>query len=166
MSSLPASPVLDGTEAVPVLPSTAILSPLPIRSVQLNGGFWGDLQELNRDAIIPHGIDWVTRLGWLRNLEKAASPGVRYEHRGREFADSEIYKLIEAMSWERARAASSSDLDDVLERFIERVGFAGCMTDSRQPGPSLFVTVCGRRDAVMPPSQSTRSISASPSPRQ
>lgn len=36
------------------------------------------------------------------------------------------------------------------ERFIERVGFAGCMIDSRQPGPSLFVTVCGRRDAVMP----------------
>src|SRR5688572_13796376 len=36
------------------------------------------------------------------------------------------------------------------ERFIERVGFAGCLTDSRQPGPSLYVAVCGRRDAVMP----------------
>jgi hypothetical protein len=36
------------------------------------------------------------------------------------------------------------------ERFIERVGFAACMTDSRRPGPSLFVAVCGRRDAVMP----------------
>jgi hypothetical protein len=36
------------------------------------------------------------------------------------------------------------------ERFIERVGFAACMTDSRRPGPSLYVAVCGRRDAVMP----------------
>jgi hypothetical protein len=36
------------------------------------------------------------------------------------------------------------------ERFIERVGFASCMTDSRRPGPSLYVAVCGRRDAVMP----------------
>jgi hypothetical protein len=36
------------------------------------------------------------------------------------------------------------------ERFIERVGFAACLTDSRRPGPSLFVAVCGRRDAVMP----------------
>jgi hypothetical protein len=36
------------------------------------------------------------------------------------------------------------------ERFIERVGFAACMTDSRRPGPSLYVGVCGRRDAVMP----------------
>jgi len=36
------------------------------------------------------------------------------------------------------------------ERFIEEVGFAACMTDVRRPGPSLYVAVCGRRDAVMP----------------
>lgn len=36
------------------------------------------------------------------------------------------------------------------ERFIERVGFAACMTDTRRPGPSLYVAVCGRRDAIMP----------------
>src|SRR5438067_1902289 len=36
------------------------------------------------------------------------------------------------------------------ERFIEQVGFAACMTDSRRPGPSLYVAVCGRRDAHMP----------------
>ena len=36
------------------------------------------------------------------------------------------------------------------ERFIEQVGFAASMTDSRRPGPSLYIAVCGRRDAVMP----------------
>ena len=36
------------------------------------------------------------------------------------------------------------------ERFIERAGFAACMLDSRQSGPSLYIAVCGRRDAVMP----------------
>src|SRR3954463_3959169 len=36
------------------------------------------------------------------------------------------------------------------ERFVESVGFASCLTDSRKPGPSLYVAVCGRRDAVMP----------------
>ena len=36
------------------------------------------------------------------------------------------------------------------ERFVEQVGFAACMTDSRRPGPSLYVAVCGRRDAVLP----------------
>lgn len=36
------------------------------------------------------------------------------------------------------------------ERFVEQVGFAACFTDSRHPGPSLYVAVCGRRDAVLP----------------
>jgi hypothetical protein len=36
------------------------------------------------------------------------------------------------------------------ERFVEDAGFAYCLTDSRRPGPSLYVAVCGRRDAVMP----------------
>src|SRR5258705_12823721 len=36
------------------------------------------------------------------------------------------------------------------ERFIEQVGFAACLTDCRRPGPSLYVAVCGRRDAVLP----------------
>lgn len=36
------------------------------------------------------------------------------------------------------------------ERFVESAGFAACLTDSRKPGASLYVAVCGRRDAVMP----------------
>jgi hypothetical protein len=36
------------------------------------------------------------------------------------------------------------------ERFIEQVGFAAVLTDSRRAGPSLYVAVCGRRDAVLP----------------
>lgn len=36
------------------------------------------------------------------------------------------------------------------ERLIEHAGFAACLTDSRRPGPSLYVAAYGRRDAVMP----------------
>ena len=36
------------------------------------------------------------------------------------------------------------------ERFIEQVGFTACLTDSRRPGSSLYIAVCGRRDAVLP----------------
>lgn len=36
------------------------------------------------------------------------------------------------------------------ERFVEQAGFSACLTDSRRPGPSLYVAVCGRRDAVLP----------------
>ena len=33
---------------------------------------------------------------------------------------------------------------------MDQVGFAAALTDSRRPGPSLYVAVCGRRDAVLP----------------
>lgn len=36
------------------------------------------------------------------------------------------------------------------ERFVEDVGFAAGFADSRRPGPSLYVAVCGRRDAAIP----------------
>jgi hypothetical protein len=36
------------------------------------------------------------------------------------------------------------------ERFVEQVGFTACLTDSRRPGPSVDLAVCGRRDAVLP----------------
>ena len=36
------------------------------------------------------------------------------------------------------------------ESFIERVGFLAALTDARRPGPSLYIAVCGRRDAVLP----------------
>jgi len=36
------------------------------------------------------------------------------------------------------------------ERFIDEVGFCSALTDSRRPGPSLYIAVCGRRDAHSP----------------
>ncbi len=52
----------------------------------------------------------------------------------------------------RWRREGARQVDSVLaaEHFIEQVGFAACLTDCRRPGPSLYVAVCGRRDAVMP----------------
>jgi len=36
------------------------------------------------------------------------------------------------------------------ERLIDRIGFCSALTDSRRPGPSLYIAVCGRRDAHTP----------------
>src|ERR1044071_9430273 len=36
------------------------------------------------------------------------------------------------------------------EKFVESAGFCATLTESRRPGPSLCVAVCGRRDAHMP----------------
>ncbi len=51
--------------------------------------------------------------------------------------------------WQREGARQVETPFDA-ERFIERVGFAACLTDARRPGASLYVAVCGRRDAIMP----------------
>jgi len=52
-------------------------------------------------------------------------------------------------NWHRENASRIETVYQA-EAFIESVGFTSCLTDSRQPGPSLYVAVCGRRDAVMP----------------
>ena len=59
---------------------------------------------------------------------------------------------IEEYRDERWRREGTRQVETALEaeRFIEQIGFAACLTDSRRPGPSLYVAVCGRRDAVMP----------------
>lgn len=64
----------------------------------------------------------------------------------------EISDIAEDLRDIRWRREGSRQVETVIdaERFIEQVGFAACLTDSRRPGPSLYVAVCGRRDAVMP----------------
>ena len=54
------------------------------------------------------------------------------------------------MSTGAAKRRGRSRRPSTRKRFIEQVGFAACLTDARRPGPSLYVAVCGRRDAVMP----------------
>src|SRR5688572_29783940 len=51
--------------------------------------------------------------------------------------------------WRRDPECRVEDVHSA-ERFIEDVGFCEALTDSRRPGPSLYVAVCGRRDAHMP----------------
>lgn len=50
------------------------------------------------------------------------------------------------------RREPESCIEDVFaaEQFVDAIGFCAAMTDSRRPGPSLFIAVCGRRDAHMP----------------
>jgi hypothetical protein len=67
-------------------------------------------------------------------------------------ARPEIPTEIEEYRDARWRREGTRQVSSALEaeRFVEQVGFASCLTDSRRPGPSLYIAVCGRRDAVMP----------------
>src|SRR6266513_44471 len=68
--------------------------------------------------------------------------------RARQQIPADIEELRDRSWWREATRQVETAFD--AERFIEQVGFAACLTDSRRPGPSLYVAVCGRRDAVLP----------------
>ncbi|HZI19223.1 MAG TPA: hypothetical protein VEY09_11555 [Pyrinomonadaceae bacterium] len=61
----------------------------------------------------------------------------------------EIVEAYRDRLWRREEASRVEDAAGA-ERFVEDVGFCAAMTDARRPGPSLYVAVCGRRDAHMP----------------
>jgi hypothetical protein len=76
----------------------------------------------------------------------------RFPDDGVRRSKPQIPTEIEEFRDERWRREGTRQVETAFEaeRFIEQVGFAACLTDSRRPGPSLYVAVCGRRDAVMP----------------
>ncbi|MBG0565835.1 glycoside hydrolase family 127 protein [Actinoplanes sp. NEAU-A11] len=100
------------------MPSRGRLRPLGLHEVTLRPGFWQRRQEVNRSATLAHVEHWLERAGWLGNFEAAPA-----ERRGREFADSEVYKLLEAMAWELG-PAPDAELDARYRAIAGRVAAA------------------------------------------
>src|SRR3954464_5788356 len=61
----------------------------------------------------------------------------------------EEVELFRDRAWRREPEARVETAVEA-EKLVETVGFCAAMTDSRRPGPSLYIAVCGRRDAHMP----------------
>jgi DUF1680 family protein len=100
-------------DARPVVPSRGRLRPLTLDEVHIAGGVWATRQQVNSDATLAHCQGWMERLGWLANFTRAAEGTIAGHHQGMMFADSDVYKLMEAMAWEVGRSGSA----DADERF-------------------------------------------------
>ncbi|AEG43574.1 glycoside hydrolase family 127 protein [Isoptericola variabilis] len=100
-----------GTTSAPVVPSRGRLLPLGLDEVRITGGPWARRQDVNGTATLSHIEHWLEREGWLGNFDAAVRGTLPEDRRGREFSDSEVYKLLEAMAWELGRRP-----DDQLER--------------------------------------------------
>lgn len=87
----------------PLSPSSARFSPIGAEGVHVTGGFWSDLQALNAAEMIGHAEAWMEKLGWIGNFDAALAGELPGRRRGREFSDSDVYKLMEAMAWEHGR---------------------------------------------------------------
>jgi len=106
--------VLDQTPSTarpaPALPRTqrrSGLRPLDLSAVQLHPrGALGAWQELNASATIPHCIAQLEASGVLDNFRRLhGESGASY--RGFVFADSDLYKVIEAVAWEIGRTGTT-----------------------------------------------------------
>jgi DUF1680 family protein len=106
----------------PVDPARTTLRPLGLDEVRITGGFWGERQQVNAEATLAHIEHWLEREGWLANFDRVVA-GDLAGRRGREFSDSEIYKLLEAMAWELGRRPDPA-LAQRFERIVARVAAA------------------------------------------
>jgi hypothetical protein len=61
----------------------------------------------------------------------------------------EHIELFRDRMWRRDEDLRVESAPDA-ERFIQEVGFANTLTDTRRAGPSLYIAVCGRRDVSLP----------------
>jgi DUF1680 family protein len=101
----------------PVAPrptAKARLRPLALDDVALDpAGQLGAWQRVNREVTLPHCIAHVEERGNLDNLRRVtgAADG---DFRGLPFADSDVYKTLEAAGWELARGAQPA-LDDFVD---------------------------------------------------
>lgn len=110
------------TTGSPVEPRSAVVRPLGQNEVTITGGFWRDVQERNARVTIDHCLQWMERIGWCENFDRAAT-GEAFEHSGIEFVDSEVYKLLEAMAWELGRNDDAA-LDAAYRALVARVAAA------------------------------------------
>jgi DUF1680 family protein len=106
---------------VPTSRASCATRPLPLTDVRITHGFWADRQRTNREVSIPIGSRRLRDAGNLENLELAAEQAADHSrvtgpeaYHGPVFMDSDVYKWLEAVSWEHAREASptlSSEVD-------------------------------------------------------
>jgi DUF1680 family protein len=137
VSSRPDSPAASSdrsaTVAGPVVPTAAagvVERPLPLSGVRITGGFWFDRQRINREVSVPIGSSRLRDAGNLTDLELAAelltAPDREPDpeaYRGPLFMDSDVYKWLEAVSWEYGREPSE-DLRAEVDTFSKAVAAA------------------------------------------
>jgi uncharacterized protein len=94
----------------PVRPSASAATahrPLGAGGVALSGGLLGDWQRRNRDVSLPQALRQMEAAGNLDNLRLAAA-GAGGTYRGPAFMDSDLYKTLEAISWELGNEPSDA----------------------------------------------------------
>ncbi|MFI5891851.1 glycoside hydrolase family 127 protein [Actinoplanes sp. NPDC051513] len=113
--------------AAPTPSALAALRPLPLDAVRLDpGGLLGGWQERNASATLPHCLDQLAAYGNLANLRRVTGDSDA-KFAGMWFADTDVYKTLEAMAWETGRSGGSTewmtDIAALLEKAQDADGY-------------------------------------------
>jgi DUF1680 family protein len=77
--------------------------------VKITGGFWRERQDINRNVTIPAAARRLEEARTLRNLRRAAGHEPAGDgFAGKLFADTDVYKWLEAVAWEQTRSPSAA----------------------------------------------------------
>ncbi|WP_273844035.1 glycoside hydrolase family 127 protein [Rubrobacter calidifluminis] len=97
----------------------ARLNPVPLGDVRLSDEFWEPRREINRKVTLREQYEHLESSGTLDNFRRA-SGRIEAPFRGMYFADSDVYKWLEAASWTLA-ANPDPELGEMVERAIDEV---------------------------------------------
>ena len=109
----------------------SLLRTLPYPSVQITSGFWANYQAINRGVSLLHGFSMLEKAGNFKNLRIAAGIDIG-KFAGYRFADSDVYKWLEAVAWELGRApdAALQTMGDEAIALVEQAQEADGYLDS------------------------------------
>ena len=103
----------------------ARLRPVPLNDVQLLDEFWEPRRQINCKVTLPSQFEHIEKTGRLDNFRRAAGK-IDGPFQGLYFNDSDVYKWLEAASWELV-ASSDPGLEQMVEAAIVEV------EDAQQP---------------------------------
>lgn len=92
---------------------------LPLESVSLTDGFWFQWQNINRQVTLAHGYRMLEKAGNFDNLRLAGGSS-EGRYRGQVFADSDVYKWLEAAAYELHRHFEE-DLQKKVDQVIDLI---------------------------------------------
>ncbi|MGC4055417.1 MAG: glycoside hydrolase family 127 protein [Paludibaculum sp.] len=96
----------------------AKLHPVPVRAVQLTGGFWTERQRITVERSIPTLLTLLEEHGVVDNFRRLGSKTDYTPRRGPLYTDSDLYKWIEGAAWSLT-GRPDAKLEATIDRLVD-----------------------------------------------
>ncbi|MFG1811550.1 glycoside hydrolase family 127 protein [Streptomyces sp. NPDC049040] len=131
----PTSPALSAATGPVLLGPGALTALRPATSAAIEGGFWHARREVNARASIPQGPSLLESAGNLHDLRLAAGTAEGDFRGDYPFMDSDVYKWLEAASWQIGQIGPGTEDGDSrradLVRDVDRI--IALVAEAQQP---------------------------------